>query len=81
MIDNHHKISTYKGDFQHTVNTFRKADWIDVVNGIKKFGLSKQDFCQTKKAFSNKGFHLFLLKQWFRWFLKHPFNSLPMFKR
>lgn len=81
MIDNHHKISSYKGDFYHTVNTFRKADWIDVVNGFKKFNVSKQDFYKTQKAFTNKGFHLFLIKQWFQWFLKHPFNSLPMFKR
>lgn len=81
MIDNHHKISSYKGNNTETVNTFRKADWIDVVNGIKKFNLPKQDYREIQKLFSNKGFHLFLLKQWFQWFFKHPFNSLPMFKR
>ncbi len=81
LIDNHHKITEFKGSFEITVNTFRKADWIDVTNGLRLFYFSKNEFKRIKKAFPNKGFHLFLLKQWFKWFLKKPFNSLPMFKK
>src|SRR6478736_2144788 len=29
MIYWHHKVSSYKGDYRSTVETFRKADWID----------------------------------------------------
>ena len=81
MIDNHHKMSVYKGKYENTVEVFRISDLIDVSNGLKKFNVSKQDFSEIQKAFTNKGFHLFLMKQWFQWFLKHPFNPLPMFKR
>ena len=79
IINNHHKITKYKGEFK-TVEIFRKADWIDVINGIKKHNLSKNDFKRIQKEFSKKGFHAFLTKQWFAWFLKHPIKSLPMFK-
>lgn len=81
IIDNHHKMSSYNGKFQQVVETFRKADWIDVTNGFKKHQLSKQDFKLVKSTFSNKGFHLFLVKQSLKWFVKHPFNPLPMFKK
>lgn len=81
MIDNHHKMSIYKGDYKNTVEVFRTSDWIDVSNGFKKFSLSKQDFIKIQKAFTNKGFHLFLVKQSLKWFIKHPFNPLPMFKK
>lgn len=81
MISNHHKISKYNGEFIKTVETFRKADWIDVTNGLKKYHLSKKYFKNVKKIFSNKGFHLFLVKQSLKWFVKHPFNPLPMFKK
>ena len=80
MIDNHHKITAYKGAYK-TVEVFRKADWIDVINGIKKHNLPKQNFKAIKKEFTNKGFHLFLLKQSLKWFVKHPLNPLPMFKK
>lgn len=80
MIDNHHKISKYKDKFK-TVEVFRKADWIDVTNGVKKHNLPKQNFKAIKKEFTNKGFHLFLVKQSLKWFVKHPLNPLPMFKR
>ncbi|MCF6279424.1 MAG: hypothetical protein L3J14_03670 [Flavobacteriaceae bacterium] len=80
MIDNHHKITTYKGKFKETVTVFRKSDWIDVLNGFQKFDLQKQDFKAIQKEFSNKGFHAFLAKQTLKWFLKNPLNPLPMFK-
>jgi len=81
LIDNHHKISVYKGDFQHTVEIFRKADWIDVIMGVKRFGLRKSTYKSIQKQLSNKGFHWFLVKQALKYFIKHPLNPLPMFKK
>jgi len=81
MIDMHHKRSFYKGDFQNTVEVFRKADWIDVTLGIKKYGLFKSEIKTIQKQFPNKGFHWFLTKQTFFNFLKNPMNPLPMFKK
>jgi hypothetical protein len=81
MIDNHHKRSSYKGEFSKIVEIFRKADWIDVTMGIKSFELDKSEYKAVQKAFSNKGFHWFLVKQSLKYFMKHPLNPLPMFKR
>ena len=81
MIDNHHKISPYRGDYQTTVENFRQADWADVVNGIKLFGIKKNDFKKVKQTFPSKGFHRFLIRQSTHYFLRHPFNPLPMFKK
>jgi len=81
MIDYHHKVSSYKGEFSKTVEIFRKADWIDVIMGIKLFELDKSKYKTIQKQISNKGFHWFLVKQSLKYFVKHPFNPLPMFKK
>ena len=81
MINNHHKISTYHGEHAKTVEVFRRADWVDVVKGIKLFGLNKSDYTLVKKEFTNKGFHKFLIRETFNYFIKHPLNPLPMFKK
>ncbi|HHC80593.1 MAG TPA: HD domain-containing protein [Flavobacteriia bacterium] len=81
LIDNHHKMSVYKGKFKKTVEAFRKADWIDVTRGMKSFGLEKSEYKAVQALFSNKGFHWFLLKQSVKYFVKHPLHPLPMFKK
>ena len=80
MIYWHHKISRYKGNPQTTVETFRKADWIDVSLGIKTFGFDKRRIAATRKNFPNLGFHVFLIKKIFRNFISHPLKPLPMVK-
>jgi len=81
LIDNHHKMSTYRGKYEKTVEVFRKADWVDVTMGIKLFGLDRSKYKFVQAAFSNKGFHGFLIKQSFKYFMKHPLKPLPMFKK
>ncbi|HEY1054793.1 MAG TPA: HD domain-containing protein [Emticicia sp.] len=81
MIDNHHKISSYKDKYPKTVETFRQADWIDVSFGIMTFGADKQAIQLNKQQFPTLGFHRFLIRATTKNFLKHPANPLPMFKR
>jgi len=81
MIHFHHKASKYRGTHEKTVETFRKADWIDVSLGLLTFGNSGQAISNTKATFPNLGFHLFLLKETSKNFFKHPTNPLPMFKK
>jgi hypothetical protein len=81
MIDMHHKMTHYSGEFEDTVEIFRKADWIDVSKGFIKFGLDNVKIRKITQQFPTKGFHRFLVKQTFINFLSHPFNPLPMFKR
>lgn len=81
MIEYHHKRSPYIGNFVQTVETFRRADWIDVSLGWKKFGLKRAQVRAIRKAFPNAGFHRFLFRKGFAYFLRHPFRPLPMFKK
>lgn len=81
MIDIHHKITRYTGEFEYTVEIFRKADCIDVTKGLISFGVDKMKFRQLTKQFPVKGFHGFLVKKTLQNFLSHPLNPIPMFKR
>ena len=81
MIYWHHKLSGYEGRYSETVGVFRKADWIDVSIGILAFGANKMEIGKNKKAYPNRGFHVFLIKKIARNLFKHPFNPLPMFTR
>lgn len=81
MIYWHHKLSSYKGEHQNTVETFRKADWMDVSLGLLTFGFDKQKIRRTRGKFPNAGFHFFLIKQSVKNFFKHPLNPIPVFKK
>ncbi|MCW3091286.1 MAG: hypothetical protein JWP81_2355 [Ferruginibacter sp.] len=81
MIYWHHKISQYHGEHEKTVETFRKADWIDVTFGLIHFGVDIQKTKEAGKAFPTLGFHRFLVRAALKNFLGHPLKPLPMFKR
>lgn len=81
MINWHHKISAYKGQYPNTVETFRRADWIDVSLGLINFGWDKKVIKENRRNFPNLGFHFFLINKIFLNLFKHPLNPLPMFKK
>jgi hypothetical protein len=81
MIYWHHKLSRYEGRYAETVENFRKADWIDVSIGVLTFGANKMEIEKNRKAYPNRGFHVFLIKKITGNLFKHPFNPLPLFTR
>lgn len=81
MIYWHHKLSNYKGENENTVETFRKADWMDVSLGFFTFGFDNQKIRRVRRKFPNAGFHFFLIKQSVKNFFKHPLNPVPVFKK
>lgn len=81
MIDNHHKTTAYKGNFETTVNIFRKADWTDVSLGLIHFEIPSDYIKQVEKQFPYKGFHFFLTKLFAKNLFQHPLKPLPMFKK
>lgn len=80
MIMWHHKISTYKGGNRNVVETFRRADWIDVSLGLITFGIDKKRLWHIRQTFPNVGFHYMLVKKILKNILIHPAHPLPMFK-
>src|SRR3954447_11879831 len=57
MIVNHHKISRAQPDRGSLVETFRRADWIDVSRGFRRFGLARTLIEPVLTAWPSAGFH------------------------
>jgi hypothetical protein len=81
MINWHHKVTRYHGESELLVETFRKADWMDVSLGLIHFGVSRKQLRECRRQFPTLGFHRFLLKQIARNLLVHPLHPLPMFRK
>lgn len=80
MITWHHKTAPYQGNYAQTVETFRRADWIDVTLGFRNFGVSRAVLKENRRKLPNMGFHLFLFKGVLKYALRNPFHPLPMFR-
>jgi len=80
MITEHHKVRECKNEQYPLVELFRKADLVDFSFGLVKFGLSKETIENVKTKIPNANFHKNLGKRAWFWFLKHPFNPVPMVK-
>jgi hypothetical protein len=80
MIYWHHKMSKYEGTHKISVETFRKADWIDLSLGFLNYGFDKKKIKDIRREFPNRSFHIFLIKETLQNFFKHPLNPLPMYK-
>lgn len=79
MIEQHHKITAapHPGSL---VESFRRADWIDVSLGMLNFGLSRDDRRRVFSAFPDAGFHLRLVQLSFKQLLIRPWKPLPMLR-
>src|SRR3990167_892769 len=80
MISAHHKITAYQAGPDSLVESFRKADWIDVSKGLITFGLPRTLVREVLCAFPNAGFHKRLVQLSFKRLLTHPFSPLPMMR-
>ena len=80
MIFWHHKTSPYFGKYQLIIESFRRADWIDVTKRMKTFGVPSEFTEELTAVFPYHNFHYTLMKLSFRHILKHPFAPFAMFK-
>lgn len=80
MIEQHHKLTEYKANPHWLVESFRKADWIDVSRGTLKYGLPSVFIAETLRRFPNAGFHRQLVALTKQRLKTHPFSPLPMMR-
>jgi hypothetical protein len=80
MILEHHKISRHGSDPDSLVETFRRADWVDVSRGLLTFGLPRTLLREIFAAWPNAGFHKRLVQLELARLRTHPWNPLPMMK-
>jgi hypothetical protein len=80
MIVDHHKVTASNANAQSLVEAFRRADWIDVTRGVRRFGLPRTFIAAVDAAWPNAGFHRRLVHLTIDRLLKHPLTPLPMVK-
>ncbi len=80
MILDHHKVTSSRVEPQSLVEAFRRADWIDVSLGLRRFGLSRTFIAAVVATFPNAGFHRRLVQLTIDRFWRHPLTPLPMVK-
>ena len=80
MIVNHHKVTASSAHPPSLVESFRRADWIDVTRGLRRFGLQRGFIAAVVATWPSAGFHRRLVELTIDRWWKHPLNPLPMVK-
>jgi hypothetical protein len=80
MIADHHKVTSSQANPQSLVESFRRADWIDVTFGLRRFGLPRPFIAAVNAAWPDAGFHRRLVELTIDRWRKHPLSPLPMVK-
>jgi hypothetical protein len=80
MIVDHHKVTPSRANPHSLVESFRRADWIDVSRGLRRFGLPRTFIRAVADTWPNAGFHRRLVELTIDRWWKHPLNPLPMVK-
>jgi hypothetical protein len=93
MIVHHHKITATQAashpstvargalsgvEGPSLVESFRRADWIDVTRGLRRFGLPRTFVAAVAATWPSAGFHRRLVGLTIDRWWKHPLSPLPM---
>jgi hypothetical protein len=80
MIVDHHKVTMSRANPHLLVEPFRRADWIDVSRGLRRFGLPRTFIAAVVAQWPDAGFHRRLVELTIDRWWRHPLNPLPMVK-
>jgi hypothetical protein len=80
MIADHHKITPSTADPDSLIETFRRADWIDVTRGLRRFGVPRPLVARLFATWPSAGFHWRLVTLTLDRFRSHPLKPLPMLR-
>lgn len=77
----HHRVRPYRGEAEHLVEPFRRADWNDVTSGLRRGGVARE---LRRAADAEMPVDDFLLKELPKlvvaWVLRHPLRPAPSFR-
>jgi hypothetical protein len=80
MIVDHHKVTSAAANPQSLEESFRRADWIDVTCGLRRFSLPRPFIAAVRATWPSAGFHRRLVQLTMDRFWNHPLSPLPMVK-
>ena len=78
MIQEHHKISSYRSVSAQLVETFRRADWVDISRGVITFGLPRVLLREIFATWPDAGFRWRLVQLSAKQLVTQPASPLPM---
>ena len=78
MIADHHKITRSTADPDSLIEAFRRADWIDVTRGLRRFGMPRAFVARLFATWPSAGFHWRLVTLTLGRVRRHPLSPLPM---
>ena len=78
MIADHHKITPSTAAPDSLIEAFRRADWIDVTHGLRRFGIPRPFVARLFATWPSAGFHRRLVTLTLDRFRSHPLTPLPM---
>lgn len=79
LVLRHHHIRPV-GPKDDLVECFRRADWLDVSQGLLRSGVDRSFYAALKAQYPYEGFHLLLARLGLKQTLKHPLRPLPMMR-
>lgn len=80
IIEQHHKLRPYTGEFAASVDAFRRADLVDVSLGIVREGLDGAYVRAVQQALPDAGFHWRLIQLTARQLLRTPLSPIPVLR-
>jgi hypothetical protein len=80
MILQHHKLRRYRTHDEWLVEPFRRADLIDVTQGVIRFGLPRELIRDLYELWPTEGFHKRLVDFELERLRTHPWSPLPMLR-
>lgn len=80
MISEHHRIRAWRGDPSWLTEPFRRADWVDVTFGVRRFGLPRKFIRAVYDRWPDAGFHWKLVKLTATRIREHPLSPIPVLK-
>jgi hypothetical protein len=80
IIDQHHKLRPYRGEFAANVEVYRRADLVDLSFGAYRSGIAAPFIRAVEAAFPDAGFHRHLATLAWRQFRHSPLRPLPMLR-
>ena len=80
MILQHHKLRRYRAHDNWLVEPFRRADLIDVTQGVIRFGLPREFIRDLYELWPTEGFHRRLVDFELERLRTHPWSPLPMLR-
>lgn len=78
MIREHHKVRRFKGGDAGFIESFRRADWIDVSLGVLSFGLPRERLRKILAHWANCGFYKRVAQLMFKRWRTQPLSPVPV---